>query len=59
MQKNMSLWAALYNGTSKADIMIIENCNNDNSLIPKALTIAQSNNYTRIAAFLQAKGGIE
>jgi hypothetical protein len=35
LQKNMSLWAALYNGTSKADIMIIENCNNDNSLIPK------------------------
>ena len=31
----MTRWATLLNATAKADIMVIENCNNDNSQIPK------------------------
>ena len=34
-EHNMSLWASLYNGTVKGEGMVLENCNNDNSRIPK------------------------
>ena len=33
-EHNMTLWAELFAGTEKADGMVIENCNNDNRLIP-------------------------
>lgn len=31
----MALWAELLNATAKAEVMVIENCNNDNSMIPR------------------------
>lgn len=34
-EKNMTIWGTLLNNSLKSDIVVIENCNNDNSLIPK------------------------
>jgi hypothetical protein len=34
-QKNMTTWGTLLNNTSKASIVVLENCNNDNGLIPR------------------------
>jgi hypothetical protein len=34
-EHNMSLWASLFNGTVKGPGMVLENCNNDNSRIPR------------------------
>jgi hypothetical protein len=33
-ERNMTKWAALIGATEKAAGMVIENCNNDNGLIP-------------------------